>query len=162
MVSATVKQQCHMLDSSPKGISTVNSKKARGLMRAGGEAAKTLYTDWPHDFVLVGLENHQVFYKDFNFQQWGYGYVSILERQTDPLIREDMITHLKNTYLDAINYGFKRAKCVHAKILNDIQEGIIRGVMGQPSRMRAIHISSAHSPWKRSKKGGRMKNRKNI
>jgi hypothetical protein len=110
-VSAAVQQQCHMLDSSPIGIATVNSKKARGLMRAGGEAAKTLYTDWPHDFVLVGLENHRVFYKDLNFQQWGYGYVSILERQTDPLIRENMITHLKNTYLDAINYGFKRAKC---------------------------------------------------
>jgi hypothetical protein len=47
MVSAAVKQQCHMLESSPIGISTVNSKKARGLMRAGGEAAKTLYTDWP-------------------------------------------------------------------------------------------------------------------
>jgi hypothetical protein len=49
--------------------------------------------------------------------------MSILERQTDPIIRENMITHLKNTYLDAINYGFKRAKCVHAKILNDIEEG---------------------------------------
>jgi hypothetical protein len=51
MVSATVKQQCHMLEASPIVISTVNNKKARGLMRAGGEAAKTLYTDWPHDFL---------------------------------------------------------------------------------------------------------------
>jgi hypothetical protein len=103
---------------------TLTNKKLRGLTRAGGEAAKTLYTDWPHDFVLVGLENSRIFYKDLNFQQWGFGYVSILERQSDPVIRDNMISHLKNVYLDAINYGFQRAKSIHAKVLNDIEEGI--------------------------------------
>jgi hypothetical protein len=89
-----------------------------------GGSGKMLYTDWPHDFVLVGLENSRIFYKDLNFQQWGFGYVSILERQSDPVIRDNMISHLKNDYLDAINYGFQRAKSVLAKVLNDIEEGM--------------------------------------
>jgi hypothetical protein len=126
LIAAEVRHKCDNLDASAIGMvpSFINNKKARGLMRAGGEAAQTLYTEWPHDFVLVGLENKRVFYKDLNFEQWGFGYVSILERQTDPVVRENMIRHLKNIYQDAINFGFKRAKSVHAKILNDIEEGV--------------------------------------
>jgi hypothetical protein len=34
-----------------------------------------------------------------------------------------MISHLKNSYMDAILYGFRRAKCVHGKILTEIEDG---------------------------------------
>jgi hypothetical protein len=87
-----------------------NNKKARGLMRAGGESSKHLYTDWPHDYVLVGSDNERVFYKDLSIEQWSYGYVSSIERQNNPVVQKNMLSHLKDTYLDSMLYGFKRPK----------------------------------------------------
>jgi hypothetical protein len=100
-----------------------NIKKARGLMRAGGEASKHLYTDWPHDFVLVGSDNDRIFYKDLTIEQWSYGFMAIIEKEPHPIFKANMISHLNNTYMDAILYGFRRAKCVHGKILTEIEDG---------------------------------------
>jgi hypothetical protein len=101
----------------------INAKKARGLMRAGGEASRHLYTDWPHDFVLVGSDNDRVFYKDLTIEQWSYGFLAIIEKEVNPVIQANMISHLKCTYMDAILYGFRRAKYVHRKILTEIEDG---------------------------------------
>jgi hypothetical protein len=69
-LSAAVEYQCAEMDMSHLGRpNNSNIKKARGLMRAGGEASKHLYTDWPHDFVLVGSDNDMIFYKDLTIEQ---------------------------------------------------------------------------------------------
>jgi hypothetical protein len=34
-----------------------------------------------------------------------------------------MISHLKNTFMEAILYGYCRAKGVHGKTLTDIEDG---------------------------------------
>jgi hypothetical protein len=83
-------------------IPNINNKKARGLMRAGGESSKHLYTDWPHDYVLVGSDNERVYYKDLSIEQWSYGYVSIIEKQANPLVQKNMLAHLKDTYMDSM------------------------------------------------------------
>jgi hypothetical protein len=83
-IMAAAQAQCNELEASQLGtVPNINNKKARGLMRAGGEASRHLYTDWPHDYVLVGSDNERVFYKDLNIEQWSYGYVSIIEKQSN-------------------------------------------------------------------------------
>jgi hypothetical protein len=54
----------------------ITSKKARGLLRAGG----------PHDHILVGPDKERVFYKNLNMEQWAYGYTCILESQVNQII----------------------------------------------------------------------------
>jgi hypothetical protein len=77
-IVAMAQGHCNELEGLQIGINTnINNKKARGLMRAAGEA-KHLYTDWPPDFVLVGSDNDRVFYKDLSLEQWSYGYVNII------------------------------------------------------------------------------------
>jgi hypothetical protein len=71
----------------------------------------------------VGSDNDRIFYKDLTIEQWSYGFLAIIEKETHPIIKADMISHLKNTYMDAILYGFRRAKCVHGKILTEIEDG---------------------------------------
>jgi hypothetical protein len=116
--------QCAELDGTNLGRpSNLNIKKARGLMRAGREASRHLYTDWPHDFVLVGSDNDRVFYRDLSMEQWSYGFMSIIEKEVHPIIKQNMISHLKNLYMDAILYGFKRTKSVHGKVLTEIEDG---------------------------------------
>jgi hypothetical protein len=50
-------------------------------------------------------------------------FLAIIEKETHPIIKANMISHLKNTYMDTILYGFRRAKCVHGKILTGIEDG---------------------------------------
>jgi hypothetical protein len=74
-LGAAAEHQCAEIDISKLGRPGINNiKKARGLMRAGGEASKHLYTDWPHDFVLMGSDNDRIFYKDLTIEQWSYGF----------------------------------------------------------------------------------------
>jgi hypothetical protein len=59
-IAATAQSYCNELEASQIGTNiNINNKKARGLMRAGGEASKHLYTDWPHNFVLVGSDKER-------------------------------------------------------------------------------------------------------
>jgi hypothetical protein len=118
-----------------------NNKKARGLMRAGGEAARHFYVDWPHDFVLEGIDNQRIFYKDLTIEQWAYGFVAIIEKETNYIIKNNMISHLKNTFMDTILYGFRRAKGVHGKILTDIEDGRLSWLEGDKiSETRRTHV----------------------
>jgi hypothetical protein len=49
---AVADYHCADMDISHLGrLTNINAKKACGLMWAGGEASKHLYTDWPHDCV---------------------------------------------------------------------------------------------------------------
>jgi hypothetical protein len=75
--------------------------------------------------VLVGSDNDRVFYKDLTIEQWSYGFLAIIEKEVNPVIQVNMISHLKQTYMDAIFYGFCRAKCVHGKILTEIEDGCL-------------------------------------
>jgi hypothetical protein len=99
------------------------NKKTRGLLRAGGESSKHIHIDWPHDFILAGPDKNRIYYKDLNLEQWGYGYTSILENQTDIRVKNNMISHLKNVFQDTISYGFRRAKGAHAEVLNEMEIG---------------------------------------
>jgi hypothetical protein len=45
------------------------NKKARGLLRAGGESSRHLHIDWPHDFILAGPDKNHIFYKNLNLEQ---------------------------------------------------------------------------------------------
>jgi hypothetical protein len=126
---AAADYHCADMDTSHLGRHT-NAKKARGLMRAGGEASRHLYTDWPHNFVLVGSDNDRIFYKDLTIEQWSYGFLAIIEKEINRTIQANMIAHLKNTYMDAILYGFRRAKCVHGKILTEIEDGRLTWLEG--------------------------------
>jgi hypothetical protein len=105
-------------------IGNINSnKKARGLLRAGGEASRHVHIDWPHDFVLSGPDKDRICYKDLNLEQWAYGYTCILENQTNPVVKDNMIGHLKHFFHDTISYGFKRAKGAHAEVLSEMELG---------------------------------------
>jgi hypothetical protein len=110
-------------------------------MRAGSEAAKHYYVDWPHDFVLEGIDNQRIFYKDLTIEQWGYGFAAIIEKETNTVIKNNMITHLKNTFMDAILYGFCRSKGVHGKILTDIEDGRLTWLEGEKiAETRRTHV----------------------
>jgi hypothetical protein len=71
----------------------------------------------------VESDNDQIFYKDLTIEQWSYGFLAIIEKEVNPVIQANMISHLKNTCMDAILYGFPRAKCVHGRILTEIEDG---------------------------------------
>jgi hypothetical protein len=120
-IMSAAQGQCNELEASQLStVPNINNKKARGLMWAWGEASRHLYTDWPHDYVLVGSDNERVFYKDLNIEQWSYSYVSIIEKQSNPIVQKNMLSHLKDTYMESMLYGFKRAKGVHGKVLTAI------------------------------------------
>jgi hypothetical protein len=52
-----------------------------------------------------------------------------------------MISHLKNAFMDAILYGFCRAKGVHGKILTDIKDGRLSWLDGEKiSETRRTHV----------------------
>jgi hypothetical protein len=117
------RQRVAELDHTLLGTVNSNNKKSRGLTRAGGESSQHVFTEWPHDHVLVGPDQERIFYRDLSLEQWSYGYTSIMERQTDPMVKDNMLTHLKNSFLDTILYGFRKAKGAHAKILTDMEDG---------------------------------------
>jgi hypothetical protein len=113
-------------------------------MRAGGESSKHLYTDWPHDHVLVGNDNERIYYKDLSIEQWSYGYVSIIEKQANPTVQRNMLAHLKDTYMDSILYGFKRAKGVHSKVLTAIEDGKV--TWHEPQAIAELRKNYAQRP----------------
>jgi hypothetical protein len=105
-------------------IGNVNSnKKSRCLLRAGGESSRHVHIDWPHDYVLSGPDKDRIYYKDLNLEQWAYGYTCILENQSNPQIKDNMIGHLKHFFHDTISYGFRRAKGAHAEVLSEMELG---------------------------------------
>jgi hypothetical protein len=110
------------LEANQLGNVSVN-KRARGLLRAGGESSKHLHIDWPHDHILSGPDKNRVYYKDLNLEQWGYGYSCILQNQTDIRVKDNMINHMKNFFYDTMSYGFRRAKGAHAEVLSDMELG---------------------------------------
>jgi hypothetical protein len=60
-------ERCAEMDASVIGNSNyVTSKKAQGLLRAGGEASRHVHIDWPHDHILVGPDKERVYYKNLN------------------------------------------------------------------------------------------------
>jgi hypothetical protein len=68
------KQRCEELDVSLlRNAQISTNKKSRGLMRAGGEASQHVYTEWPHDYVMVDPDQQQVYYRDLTLEQWAYG-----------------------------------------------------------------------------------------
>jgi hypothetical protein len=68
------KQRCKEMDVSLLGNAQISTnKKSRGLMRAGGEASQHVYTEWPHDYVMVGPDQQRVYYRDLTLEQWAYG-----------------------------------------------------------------------------------------
>jgi hypothetical protein len=119
---ATVRLQ--ELENSVLGnFSSQNNKKTCGLLRAGGEASRHVYQEWPHDYVMVGPDKNRIYYKELNIEQFGYGYLSIMERQNNIIIKDNMITHLKNLFLDSMTVGFRRAKGAHAEVLTAMESG---------------------------------------
>jgi hypothetical protein len=62
---AEVGERCAEIDASHLGnCYYTSSKKARGLLRAGGEASNYfVHIEWPHDHILVGPDKDRVFYK---------------------------------------------------------------------------------------------------
>jgi hypothetical protein len=94
--------------------------------------------------VLVGSDNERVYYKDLSIEQWSYGYVSIIEKQANPLVQRNMLAHLKDTYIDSILYGFKRAKGVHGKILTAIEDGKV--TWHKPQAIAELRKNHAQRP----------------
>jgi hypothetical protein len=66
-----------------------SNKKSSGLLRVGGH----VHIDWPHDYVLSGPDKDRIYYEDLNLEQWAYGYTCILENQTNPVVKDNMIGH---------------------------------------------------------------------
>jgi hypothetical protein len=51
-----------------------------------------------------------------------------------------MLSHLKDTYMDSMLYGFKRAKGVHGKILTAIEDGKVSWHEPQAiAKLRKVH-----------------------
>jgi hypothetical protein len=123
---AEAEERCAEIDAPHLGnCQYISSKKARGLLRAGGEASKHVHIEWPHDHILVGPDKDRVYYKNLNMEQWAYGYTCIMENQSNYKIKDNMITHLKHVFQDSMSYGFRRAKGAHAEILNEMELGKI-------------------------------------
>jgi hypothetical protein len=119
---ATVRLQ-ELENSVLRNSSSQNNKKAHGLLRAGGEASHHVYQEWPHDYVMVGPDKYRIYYKELNIEQFGYGYLSIMERQINIVNKDNMITHLKNLFPDSMTVGFRRAKGAHAEVLTAMESG---------------------------------------
>jgi hypothetical protein len=94
--------------------------------------------------VLVGSDNERVFYKDLNIEQWSYGYVSIIEKQSNPIVQKNMLSHLKDTYMDSMLYGFKRAKGVHGMVLTAIEDGKVTWF--EPQSISELRKNHAQRP----------------
>jgi hypothetical protein len=134
-------ERCAEIDASHLGnCYYTSSKKARGLLRAGGEASKHVHIEWPHDHILVGPDKDRVFYKNLNMEQWAYGYTCIMENQTSYKVKDNMITHLKNVFQDSMSYGFRWAKGAHAEVLNEMELGKINWLDAHAiSELRRTH-----------------------
>jgi len=116
-----------------------------GRSRVGTEAPITSVTEWPQDFVFVGLERNKCKYDDLDLAQWCAGFSAIITLKMHAgqhSLVENMLNYFADCMQEVVDMGFLPVRGAHAVVLSHIETGRLSWEeKGAPAALRRMYVS---------------------
>ena len=99
------------------------TKIKSGRDRVAGSENTRKYVPWPQEFIFVGPTRARVAYDSLNQAQFTAGMLEIVNAESHPQIKSNMITYLAQIHKDIADFSYSTMLAINAVVLTAVEEG---------------------------------------